>query len=64
MGIVGHLLNGRLAERERTRLLEVASHELDDSEKLVADVGMLAAEERRQLLEPSIPPDPAIERER
>ena len=49
-GVVGNLADGRLAQRRRPRLLEVAVHQLDDPQQLVADPRVLAGQQPRQLL--------------
>ena len=41
--VLGHLADGRLAERPRPGLLEVVAHQLDDPQELVADRRVLPA---------------------
>ncbi len=58
--VLGHFPDRRLAQRQRTRLLEIVSHQLDDPQQLVADLRMLPAQEPRELLQTSVLPDPPV----
>ena len=60
LGIFGHLPDGGDAQRAGTGLLEIVPHQLDDPQQLIADAGVLAAQEAGQLFQMAVPPDPAM----
>src|SRR5207253_3475287 len=47
----GNVADGGLAKRERTVLLEIAPHQLNHAEHLVADARIAAADQSCQLIE-------------
>ena len=62
--VLGHLADRRLAQRPRPGLLEVVADQFDDPQELVADRRVLPGQQHRELLEPSVPPDPSVDRRR
>ncbi len=60
LGVFGHLPDGGDAQRAGAGLLEIVPHELDDSQKLIPDASVLAAQQAGQLFQVAIPPDPAM----
>ena len=61
--VLGHLMDGGLAQGPRAGLLRITADQLDNAQQLVANLGMFAAQQPRQLLQPAISPDPAVERQ-
>ena len=57
-------MDGGLAQGPRPRLLRITADQLDDAQQLVANLGVAAAQQPRQLLQAAISPDPAVERQR